>query len=188
MFVIRGKSSYRNDVNNICLRKGDVTGLIYELNKIYVPKLSENFCTLECPCKADKANFTTADYLNMVTSEDGLSAINKCPNFKNLYPENKVPSNSLISIMSLLEVSMDCSGLCEPELYYMFSDVAKGVPKNSCKENIVGFIDKYFMFVAISSIVIAVFYLAAIFAGFCLCCEKGPDDGYAKIEKVSGAK
>ena len=120
----------------------------------------------------------------MVTSPSGISAINKCPNFKNLYPENQMPSNSLLSIMTLLEVSMDCSGLCEPELYYLFSDVAKGMPKNSCKENIVGFIDKYFLFVAISSIVIAAFYLAAIFAGFCLCCEKGPEDAYDKINAM----
>ena len=186
--VVLGKKGYQKDLNNVCSGKKDVTGLVQKLNAIYEPGLSDNFCTLNCPCDVDNPDFNTLEYTNMIKSNDGVKVVNKCNNYASLYPNGVPPSDSLISIMTYLEDKMNCSGVCNSEKYYMFSDVNKGIPSDGCRNEIIKYVGKYFYVVAVASIVLALFYLMAIISGGCLCCLSESDknelsEKYSKLSK-----
>jgi len=48
----------------------------------------------------------------MVVAANGYATVNNCPGYRQLYPNNKAPSDKLSALMTMLEVGFDCSGLC----------------------------------------------------------------------------
>ena len=140
------QASYETELNKLCDDNTDPTDvLISALQEAYPAEADLSFCTVECPCQADPADFDSLVYVARVAymdpnNEDYASTILECP--ESLYLDGFEPEPAALAFLAFLEQEFQCSGLCSVELFYYFSDVANGIPEASCQDEIIDFIDR----------------------------------------------
>lgn len=78
-----------------------------------------------------------------------------------------------------LETVFNCSGWCnvtsEYNLYYLFTDVNRGIPEDSCIEKLLEFFQKFGTIMKFSCLMMSLFLFLVLLAILCLCCH--PDRG-----------
>ena len=161
-----------DDFGDYCEEKKP-NGLIDKLVEGYPAGLSGSFCSDACLCKADKTNFPDkAPYNTMKTSENGASAIVNCPT----NPVKDI-KKSILSFLGWMEEQWDCSGLCEKENWFYYSDVNRGEPKGPCKDDILDYVDKWYIIgyalIILSAIIT---FFGAISSLFYTCCGAATED------------
>ena len=157
------------------------SNFIGRLSRAYPENLDTFFCSNACPCRADKGNFPTAgDYDHMKVHEDGASMVVDCP--RNPVRDVK---KVILSFIGWMEERWQCSGLCTVQKYYYYSDVNNGQPIRACKENMLDYINRWYMgtyaLVIISAVII---FLGSISSLFYICCGgERKDEKYARVER-----
>lgn len=74
-------------------------------------------------------------------------------------------------ILTSLEVSFKCAGICEKNPYYIYSDVNNGPPesKRSCYEELSIFVEDVGLFLFALSWTVAILLLLICIAALCMC-------------------
>lgn len=114
------KSTISTSIADSCERQ---TGIFYELDKIYQDG-SNLLCTDACPCTGEVG----------VTNQYGASTLLGCPGSDVIYPASLQEEYG--KYLRLLEEQFQCSGMCTPIDYYIFTGTGKGVPLMDCQEAI----------------------------------------------------
>lgn len=80
--------------------------------------------------------------------------------------------------MKVMEENFSCSGVCTSPGYYVFTDINRGFPDDTCLNKLIDFTDSYSYYVALVAGGIALYLLITILFACCLCCEakKDPDN------------
>jgi hypothetical protein len=60
-------------------------------------------------------------------------------------------------VLTWIENTFDCSGLCTPQELYLFSDINNGKPKNSCLTEVNDWAQKYFLVAGVIAIIFGIF-------------------------------
>eukprot|EP00826_Nyctotherus_ovalis_P057305 TRINITY_DN7829_c0_g1_i16.p1 TRINITY_DN7829_c0_g1~~TRINITY_DN7829_c0_g1_i16.p1 ORF type:complete len:243 (-),score=51.14 TRINITY_DN7829_c0_g1_i16:279-1007(-) len=136
----KGKDNVRKDMDMICNGQAK-SGFLNDMNEVYKnggKSLSSIFCSSSCTCKGDPAKFSDYTGLNMETNS-GSSTVSSCS-------PNPVAGRkkAVLSFLGWLEEKKDCSGICNKEKFYYFSDVNRGVPPKACRQPVLDYINSIF--------------------------------------------
>ena len=139
VYMKGGKYTIHSDFEDYC-NIGKIQGLIVELDKAYPKSLGSYCCSLECPCKANEENFPlTADYLSAKFKEGtGATTVLNCP--KKPFT-GSVPKIAVLSFLGEIEDKFSCSGICNKEKWYYYSNVNRGPPQSRCLEDFLYYVD-----------------------------------------------
>ena len=201
--MVYRSDEYTQKIEDIC-DDGNSDQWVEDLDAAYNPqKAAESpipitafICGLDCPCKADKAKFVSAQdknhsgiYAAMNTLDTGARAISECPAYGDSIPE---VSDRIKALAGYLEDTFDCAGLCERAPFYLFSTVGNGVPEKGCKDGLIEFIEgniyyiiyiyiyinsvDKFRLILIAAICSAIFTLIVFICSCALCCVERQQD------------
>lgn len=77
-------------------------------------------CTTVCKCDADASLWPTADQSSIVTDSLGVSMVTECPtSYLSSYE-----LTSIVPVLSAMETTFKCAGMCTTSKFYLFSDVS----------------------------------------------------------------
>lgn len=134
--LLKNKNNVSTDFEKVCDKTGKDC-FIQDLNNVYKKSLATTFCTSSCKCKTDSTKFQGSDYANAeYDSTSGASKVSECPT-----NPVSLTKKGTIDFLKWLEEEKDCSGVCEQEKWYYFSDVNRGPPKKKCREPLKDYLD-----------------------------------------------
>jgi Tetraspanin family len=135
----------------------------------YCSDKNSTYCTfggksiLECnPCEKiqtyssiEVSNLTyfAKNYLNIDITRNDCTITSQ--QYKNQYFSSS--TRDYIPVLTWVENTFSCSGLCTPQKLYLFSDINKGKPTNGCLTEVYDWINTNFLTYAIISIVFGAF-------------------------------
>lgn len=112
-------------------------GFMADLNRVYRDDLSIFFCGYDCPCNINKDVLPdTVDYTYAQVSIEGARTIGECEND----PTAK-HSRAIRSFLGWMEENLECSGVCNLDVWYYFSDVNRGKPLYRCGDKLLDYVD-----------------------------------------------
>ena len=92
-------------------------------------------CTEYCPCKADLEDWNADKHggsdkaILMSTNELGASKIEECETDA----VDKYSMKHYGTFFAAMENSFSCAGFCKTPRYFLFSEVKRGPPKETCR-------------------------------------------------------
>lgn len=144
-------------------------------------KSSEILCRDNCTCNIENPDAYPSELINDLKYDVNEGAINimGCEAFPEMMNRlNWKGEENHTEILTSLEVSFKCAGICEKNPYYLFSDVNNGPPESkfSCYEELSIFVEDVgvFLFATCWSIACILFLIAI--ATLCLCFHPNRED------------
>lgn len=136
-FLKRGKNNVHKDIEKVCSTDEGKDCFIQDLDNVYSESFDSVFCTDQCKCKADRSKFIENAYTDAkFDMTNGVSVISNCPS-----NPTKSKKKALLSFLGWLEEEKRCSGICEKQKWYYFSDVNRGVPPKACRKPLTDYLD-----------------------------------------------
>lgn len=96
------------------------SGMLYEMDLIY-DSGEQILCTSSCPCDANPEDWPEEEQDGMVTSTLGQNTLVDCP-VDGLTDYDK---DHYVPLLTALETTFDCAGMCTVPKYFLFSEVDK---------------------------------------------------------------
>jgi len=128
-----------------------------DISKIY-QKSKDLFCSEECPCNLNNS-YDEYEADNFIISNKGANSVQECPNLESFF--TKEEQKSFYSLNSLENV-YECSGICEENPIFMFSDINKGQPRDMCTNSIFKML--FNLYILIGSVFIVNSFILLIFS------------------------
>lgn len=103
-------------------------------------KCSDVLCSDDCKCKIEDSDIYDKKALKELNYDEKKGAINimGCKQYGKIQKEMgwEEYNYNHTNLITTLEITFDCSGICKPSPLYLFSDVNRGPPTNklSCFE------------------------------------------------------
>lgn len=146
--------------------------------------------SITCGCDYSGATLTSGSKTYDQTS-GGIKSVQECKDhLESAFADYGITFNSLDDIVSYLDLFGDiekgyhCSGVCDKEPVYYFSDISKGFPKKKCKGSIqTELIGKVVQGTGIAYIVTGSVLCIIWFVQYGLCCRKKQQPGSGGSKK-----
>jgi len=158
------------------------TGLFEDANK-GADKAFELFCSADCDCDLDYAEYPSLTSMNKdaafyVPSTTSANSVEKCPNYDawtNEGDNDYVDDN--LDFFKDIEKEFHCSGVCTFYPYYLFSGVDHTpAPTKSCSQGIADKVKDLARPFGIGAIIVgAIFFIFSI-CGYCMSCHPDRKD------------
>ncbi|KAL4461637.1 hypothetical protein ABPG74_016261 [Tetrahymena malaccensis] len=174
------------DIKNIsnCNNAPSDYNWLQQSNEFY-QKVGTLFCTQLCKCYVQNVQDFPASTFNnksvATNPNDGTTQIQECP-----YAKQETQYDQYLSLVQFLENKFECSGICDPVPYYVFTDINRGPPvyTQGCKQRVQDFFEKYGNIVRVVSFSIGGFFFLQIILAIWLCCIRksdGQNDYYSRM-------
>jgi hypothetical protein len=129
------------------------------------------------PCQQmSSLNTTAQNYLiSWVQSNLGITVTATNCNIDSKTFQDKYFTSSMntyIPLLTWIENSFQCSGLCNPQNLYMFSNINNGKPKNGCITELNNWAQTNFLMYGIIAIVLGVYMILVMIMSMTICCCK----------------
>jgi len=153
---------------NICQ-----TSFFDNLNRQFTTVGREFFCQSGCKCFiVEPAHFPIARNWSQEITDP--VRVQECANFAITFPD----LISVVGFAEFIEENGNCSGICTPMPYYLFTNINRGVPNNSCLTFILNFARPYTKYVIVISFTLASILLLQSLFVCCLCCCLKPKPNF----------
>jgi len=143
-------------------------------------------CKDECPCDMDPdlvARYILLGEDVTLGSADNVQDCDPCSSIENLNETDCETSDEIIdkyfsndekdyfSLLEWCEDKFDCSGICYPGTYYLFSDVNNGIPEESCMDSLRDWLEEQLLLYGIITLVSGLILLFGVILAYCLTCS-----------------
>jgi hypothetical protein len=145
-------------------------------------------CTDDCPCQMDPdlvvsysqlgvdvvlgsaENVETCDPCStMPTSSSSSVDCQSSDELVDKYFSND--EQGYFSLLEWLENKFDCSGICYPATFYLFSDVNNGLPEDSCMDSLKTWLKEQLLLYGLITLTCGLVLLLAAVLALCMCCH-----------------
>lgn len=123
------------------------------LARIYI-KAGDLLCSQKCPCSLSHDKRYHLGYF----IEEGAKSVMDCPNAINIFRNDEISLKALNNLENVYK----CSGMCEKENIFMFSDINKGDPVSSCIYSI--FKELFHFYIMIGSVLFVNSFILLLFS------------------------
>jgi len=114
----------------------DKSSLIYKFEKFY-DSANHMFCSEDCLCTGDSdvPGLNSMLPINYIDPQDGSYKVQQCRKYSDKFSAEE--QEQFAPLFSLMEEEYRCSGMCQKNSNYVFSNIKNGIPSHSCRKYVV---------------------------------------------------
>lgn len=143
-------------------------------------------CTDECPCDMDAdlaQQYLLAGVVVTLGSADTIENCDPCSTFGSVNDNDCESSDEIVdryfsndeqgyfTLLKWMEEKFDCSGICYPGTFYLFSDVNNGKPDESCMDSVKDWLEEQLLLYGTITLLSGLALLFAVVLAYCMTCN-----------------
>jgi hypothetical protein len=145
-------------------------------------------CTDTCPCQMDPDLVLSYSLIGVdvvLGSAENVESCDPCSSIFSVldYSVDCESSEDLITkyftdneqgyftLLEWLENKFECSGICYPGTFYLFSDVNNGIPKDSCMDSLKTWLKEQLLLYGLITLTCGLVLILAVVLSLCMCCH-----------------